>query len=133
MTDSDLLFDTWAWWEYLHGTRVGSSLATRFVRPGKCRLHTSAITFGEISARLHADGASARVAETCGSIRRMSHVWDVTSDIAQEAGLARGALRAASPDAGLTDAIVFVTARRAGARIVSADRAFRLVPGVISR
>lgn len=133
MTESDVLFDTWAWWEYLHQTSTGASLRRRFVEGDRFRLHTSAITLGEIGARLAADGTGDRVSSACGSIRRMSRVWDVTPDIAQEAGPARARLREGDRSASLADAIVFVTARRAGASIVSADPAFRGLPGVISR
>lgn len=131
MTESDLVFDTWAWWEYLHETVLGASLRTRFVSSEQYRLHSSAITLGELSARLQSDGVAERIASTCGAVRRMSHIWDVTADIAQEAGLARAKLRQASPSASLADAIILVTAQRAGARIVSADPAFRDVPGVV--
>lgn len=133
MSESDLLFDSWAWWEYLHATRAGASLARRFVTGGSYRLHTSAITFGELAGRLRADGGGDRIAVVCGAIRRTSHVWNLTSDLAQEAGVARQKLRESAPEASLADAIVYVTARRANARIVSADPAFRRVPGAITR
>ncbi len=132
MTDSDVLFDTWAWWEYLFQTPTGQSLRKRFVEGDRFRLHTSAISLGEIGARLAEDGAGDRVAAACGSIRRMSRIWDVTADIAQAAGPARRDLRSEDRSASLADSIVLVTARRAGARIVSADPAFRGVPDVIS-
>ena len=133
MTESDVLFDTWAWWEYLFQTSTGAALRQRFVEGDRFRLHTSAISLGEIGARLIEDEAGERVETTCGSIRRMSRVWDVTADIAQEAGPARARLRKVERSASLADAIVFVTARKAGARIVSADPAFRGLPDVISR
>ena len=133
MTRSDLLFDTWAWWEYLHASRTGVSLDARYVKHGSYRLHTSSISLGELAARLDADGAGDRITAACGSIRRMSHIWDVSADIAQEAGMVRKSLREVSDSANLADGIVLVTAKRAGARIVSADPAFRRVPGVISR
>lgn len=132
MIESNLLFDTWAWWEYLFGTRVGQTLREKFLEDRRCRVHTSAITLAELSARLHADQVPDRVPAACGSIRRMSHVWEVTADIAQESGAARVTLRKSSPEASLADAIIYVTARRASARIVSADPAFRSVPGVIA-
>ncbi|MCI4347281.1 MAG: PIN domain-containing protein [Thermoplasmata archaeon] len=133
MAESDLLFDTWAWWEYLHGTSVGVSLRTRFLANGRFRIHTSVISLAELSARLHTDHVGDRVPVACGSIRRMSHIWDVTADLAQEVGAARARLRNSSSAASLADAIILLTARNAGARIVSADPAFRDVPGVIAR
>ncbi|MGP8072520.1 MAG: PIN domain-containing protein [Thermoplasmata archaeon] len=134
MTESDLVFDTWAWWEVLHKTAVGLSLAERYFRSGKYRVHTSSISLGELSARLLIDGGTPEwIALMCGSIRRTSHLWDVTADIAQEAGVVRAQLREKSSSASLVDAIIYVTARKAGARIVSADPAFRGIPGVITR
>jgi predicted nucleic acid-binding protein len=133
VTESDLLFDTWAWWEYLHDTGIGRSLRERFTTHPRFRLHTSAITLGELGARLDSDGASERIPIACGAIRRTSHVWDVTADIAQEAGPARSQLRESAESASLADAIILVTSRKAGARIVSADPAFASIPGVVRR
>ena len=133
MTGSDVLFDTWAWWEYLHGTRTGESLRRRFVGPTGIHLHTSAISLAELAAKLAAEGSRNRIDLVCGSIRRASRVWDVTADLAVEGGIARAELRRSTPSASLADGIVFATARHSGARIVSADPAFRYVPGVITR
>lgn len=131
MTESDLLFDTWAWWEYLHDTEVGARLRVRYIVSGKSRIHTSAISLGEIAAQLAGQGASARVSAACGAIRRMSHIWDVTGDIAQEGGVARAKLRQHASQASLADGIILATAQRAGARIVSNDPAFNGQTGVI--
>jgi predicted nucleic acid-binding protein len=133
VSESDLLFDTWAWWEYLHGTAVGSSLKERYVVNKRFRIHTSAITLGELSAKLTAEGVRDRVVQACGAIRRLSHIWDVTPDIAEAAGPVREELRQASKTASLADALVLVTARRAGARLVSGDPAFASVPDLIKR
>ena len=131
MTESDVLFDTSAWWDYLFETPAGARLRTRFVESGRTRIHTSAISLGEIGARLSEQGAEGQIGTVCGAIRRMSRVWDITADIAQDAGPARSRLRKEAKDASLADAVVLVTAQRAGARIISSDRAFRGVPGAI--
>jgi predicted nucleic acid-binding protein len=133
VTESDLVFDTWAWVECLHGTPIGDSLRARFLDDDRFRIHTSVITLAELSARLHTDNAADRVSAACGAIRRMSHIWDVTADMAQEVGAARARLRKSSSAASLADAIILLTARNAGARVVSADPAFRDVPGVVPR
>jgi len=133
VSDSDVLFDTWAWWEYLVGTAVGTSLRERYLEGQRFRVHTSALTFGELSAKLVSDGARDRVAPACGAIRRLSHVWEVNPDIAEEAGRVRDELRRTSRTASLADAIILVTSRRAGARLVSGDPAFAGVVGVIGQ
>ncbi len=133
MNESELLFDTWAWWEYLHRTPTGVSLRHRFVESGRHRLHTSAISLGELAARLDLEEHADRVDAACGAIRRMSRIWEVTPDIAEEGGRSRRRLRQSSPSASLADGIILATARRAGARIVSGDSAFDGVPGTIRR
>jgi len=131
VSESDLLFDTRAWWEYLRASPVGESLRHRYLRGGAHRIHTSVITLAEISAKLWSEGHGDRVSATLGSIRRLSHVWEVDADIAQDAGAIRVELRKSLETASLADAIILVTSRRAGARLVSGDRAFTGVPGVI--
>ena len=133
MSESDLLFDTWAWWEYLFGTETGNALRRRFLEDRKWRIHTSAISLGEISAKMASSGARDRIVPACGAIRRLSHLWDVNADIAQEAGILRQELRRTRETASLADAIILVTSRRAGARLVSGDPAFSGVAGVIAR
>jgi predicted nucleic acid-binding protein len=133
VSDSDPLFDTWAWWEYLQGSKVGASLRDRYVSSSRFRIHTSALTLRELASKLDSDGVRERAASACGAIRRLSHLWDVTADIAEETGLLREELREHSRSASLADAVIFVTSRRAGARIVSADLAFAGVPRVVSR
>jgi len=131
VSESDLVFDTWAWWEYLRASPTGESLRGRYVRGGAYRIHTSAITLAEISAKLWSEGHGDRVSATLGSIRRLSHIWDVDADIAQEAGPIRAELRKSLTTVSLADAIILITSRRAGARLVSGDRAFSGVPGVL--
>ena len=130
--ESDVLFDTSAWWEYLFETPMGARLRARFVEGDRTRIHTSAISLGEIGARLSEQGTEGQIGMVCGAIRRMSRIWDITADIAQDAGPARSRLRRDTKDASLADAIVLITAQRAGALIVSSDRAFRGVPGTIA-
>ena len=133
VSESDLLFDTWAWWEYLRATSTGKSLRNRYLRSGAYRVHTSVITLAELSAKLWSEGHGDRASAACGSIRRLSHIWEIDADIAQDAGPARTELRKSLETASLADAIIVVTSRRAGARLVSGDPAFAQVPGIIRK
>ena len=83
MTEFDFLYDTWAWWEYLRETAIGASVRERCFQGRSARVHTSTLTIAEISALLQSANARDRAETACGAIWRMSHIWDVTADIAQ--------------------------------------------------
>ncbi len=131
MTESRVALDTWAWWEVLKGSRVGATLRDRYILHGGARPITSAISLGEVSAKLTAQGSELQVPITVASIRHRSEIVDVSSEIAVEAGVLRRELRNAAEDASLADAIVLITARRSGVRLVSMDKAFRGQPDVL--
>jgi predicted nucleic acid-binding protein len=131
VTGSDVLLDTWAWWELLRGSKKGAAIQRRFLRSGRIRVHTSAITIGEITAKLASMGERGRVDIVLGSIRRTGPIHDVTVEVARTAGLIRAVLRKSAREASLADGIVLATARSVGAQLVSADSAFKGQPDVL--
>lgn len=133
MTASDVLFDTWAWWELFGGTPLGRRLRKRYLRARAVSVHTSAITCGELTAKLVRLGQESRVQEVMATLRMRSRLHDVTPEIAEEAGRLRAVLRRAEPDAGLADAIILATARSIGALVISDDSAFTGQADVKSR
>jgi predicted nucleic acid-binding protein len=131
VNESDVLFDTWAWWEVLSGTATGRRLAHRFLRLPVGLVHTSALTLGELAAKLAREGGGDRIDSMETAIRAASRLHDVTVAIAVEGGRLREALRRNEPNASLADGIILATARDAGARLLSADRAFRGLPEIL--
>jgi predicted nucleic acid-binding protein len=132
VTESDVVLDTWAWWEVFKGSTPGTHIRRRFLGSEKVRAHTSAISVGEISAKLASLGTPGQIDASIGAMRRAGHLHDVTAELARAAGLLRAELRQTDPHASLADGIVLATARRLGARLVSADPAFRGQPDVLS-
>lgn len=130
MTVSDVAFDTWAWFEILHGTVRGARLRRRYLRNERVRIHTSSISLAEVASRLARDGQTAHVGTTLAWMEREATVHDIGPLLAREAGLAHAALRTRHPDASLADAIVLATARRTRAPLVSDDSAFEGLPDV---
>jgi predicted nucleic acid-binding protein len=129
----DVLFDTWAWWEYLGGTPTGKRLARRYVsRPG-LRLHTSILSLAEISAKLASAGQSVRTRAVLSRIEARSHVHAVPRDVVEGSGAVRAALRRRDPAASVLDALILATARHVGATLISADPAFAGEPDVQQR
>jgi predicted nucleic acid-binding protein len=130
VTGSRVAFDTWAWWEVLQGSEIGVKLATKYLPEENSRVFTSAISLGELSAKLSLQGSSLSIPVMAASVQRRSEVVDVTSDLALEAGQVRTALRRVHPSASLADALVLLTARRSGAKLISIDPAFKKEPDV---
>ncbi|MGP8075012.1 MAG: PIN domain-containing protein [Thermoplasmata archaeon] len=128
MTGSEILLDSWAWWEVLHDTATGRRIAQKFLTAPPERVHTSALTLGELAAKLMLEGDESRIDLMETAIRSVSRLHDVSPALAIEGGRLRGRLRRGERAASLADGIILATARHEGARIVSADRAFRGLP-----
>lgn len=120
-----VLLDSWAWIEILRDSATGRRLRRRYVGAPGVRAHTSVLTLAEIGAKLAAEGHQERIGPTAASLRYHGDMEEVTAADAQAAGPLRALLRKRSPGAGLVDALILATARRLGARLVSADPAFR--------
>lgn len=120
-----VVFDTWAWWEVLGGTARGRDLEGHYLKKGKVRVYTSAISLGELSAKLVARGEVRKIADMAASIRAYSDIIDVTPEIALHAGILREKLRKAEAQASLADALVMATALQHDAMVISEDPAFR--------
>lgn len=123
MTASEIVFDTWAWWEVLHGTSTGRRLQTTYLAKGK--VHSSAFVLVELAAKLAEGGLEDEVPRLLQRIATAGRIVPVDDRIAQAAGLLRARLRERDPRAGLADAVMLATARHLGCRLVSADGAFR--------
>ena len=130
MTASRVLFDTWAWWEVLQGSPTGARLKRRYLDAPGVQLLTSAITLGEVSAKLSALGKEDAIPVAMNSIRNASTVLDVSGELAVEAGILRSHLRKRSKSASLADGIILATARQEGAGVISDDSAFAGEPDV---
>jgi predicted nucleic acid-binding protein len=128
---SDIVFDTSAWWEVLRGSEAGTRLNEGYLRDSSRRVHTSAITIGELSAKLGSLGETERAERALVAIRRASELHDVTPDVAFRAGILRSELRATDGSAILADGIVVATARSIAGKLVSSDPAFRGLPDLI--
>ena len=124
MTVSDVLFDTWAWWEVLHGTPRGAALWKKYGRPSSVRIHSSLLTLAELSVKLTREGRRTRVAGALSVVESSSRVHAVSRSHAERAGPLLAALRARCPDAGLVDALILACAQELGSILISGDAAY---------
>lgn len=130
---SDVLWDAWAWWEYIFATETGARLRDTYVQADGVRVHTSALALGELVAKLVETGQGEMVERCRRGILSNSEVHAVTPDIAEAAGRLRGELRQVHPQASLADAIMLATARDLECVLVSGDGAFDGLDDVVSR
>lgn len=116
------LLDTWAWIDYWN--RIDSP--ARAYIESDCDLVISIITLAEVAQRYASQGrplVDARIAEI------LSHciMIPMTREIATLAGL----LRHREIQGGIADAIILATARSGNHMIVTGDRHFREMDGVV--
>lgn len=130
VTESEVAFDTWAWWEFLFGTPRGARLRRKFLARPQSRVHCSALSLGELAAKIYAAGWTSRVDRVLARVRARAIVHDVTPQLAAEGARLKVQLRAAHRNVGLIDGIILATARQAGARLISGDPAFGGQPDV---
>lgn len=123
VTASEVVFDTWAWWEVLHGTATGRRLQSTHLAAGK--VHSSAYVLAELAAKLTDAGREEDVPGVAHRLASAGRILPVDPLIAQEAGSLRRLLRKRDPGASLADAVMLATARSLGLKLVSADVAFK--------
>jgi predicted nucleic acid-binding protein len=125
---SEALLDTSAWWEILFATPRGKAIARRYM-DGGMRPHASALTLGEIAAKL-ATLAPERVEPAMAALRVHARVHPVSAELAEAGGVLRAELRRRVPDASLADGIILATARDLAVPLVSDDQALLGMPDV---
>lgn len=129
MTASEVVFDTWAWWEVLHGTATGRRLQSTHLAKGK--VHSCAFVLAELGAKLADADRTEELQAVVQRIASAGRIIAVDDHLAQAAGPLRKTLRKHDPEASLADAVMLAAARSLGLPLVSGDRAFRGQPGVV--
>jgi len=115
-----LVLDTWAWVEYWKGNS-----AVRDIIEGPEHKITSMITIAELE-RFYGDDRH-RMDLMVEKIQLRSRLVTIDLDIAR----AGGAVRRSMKEGGIADAIIYATARRNHAKVLTGDAHFRTLPDVI--
>lgn len=119
-----VLIDSWAWIEYFRGSEAGKK-AREYIEGGE-ELLVSTVNLAEIYRWFlkYYDEASAEKAR--GIIKRRCVIIDVDEEIAVKAAKIRHEM-----GWGLGDSIIYATARRENAKVLTGDEDFKGVEGVI--
>lgn len=116
-----VVFDSWAWWETLHGTPAGEKLARKYLEAPEVRVLTVDLAAAEISAKLARDGLASETKPALNAIEVGSEVVPISRSAAEAAGPLLLELRKTDRGASLADAVMLATAREQGAKLVSGD------------
>jgi PIN domain nuclease of toxin-antitoxin system len=117
--------DSWAWIEYLGGSRHGKSVEARFNEASQ--LWTSTVTITEVVSKYRRKGMQEDVAVR--AITTLSRIVSPGLDDAVEAGKVHSETKAKVPNFSLSDAVVLQLARRVGAKVLTGDPDFQGIEG----
>lgn len=126
-TEGDLVLDSFAWVEYFLGSRLGREV-DRQLRRSRCA--TPTIVLAELADKYTREGIP-DLARDLDFVEARTTVVPLDRGIAEGAGRLRAEMRKTAADAPLADAIVYATARRLGADVLTGDPHFRSLRGVV--
>ena len=115
-----LVVDSWAWVEYLRGSKAGRKISER-ISHGE-ELWTSVVSLTEIISKYRREGLSEQTAvEAIGSLSKLG-VPDRGDAV--EAGRIHAEVKSKSPNFGLANSFVLQLARKVGAKVLTGDPDF---------
>ena len=122
-----IVVDTYAWIEYLDGTKRGEKLRDLLMTDAE--VYTSAVTVAEIISKAKRTNRNHETARNI--IRGNSTVIDVNEPLSYETGILHAETRQTINDFGLADAYVLATAKSYSAKILTGDPHFRKIENTI--
>lgn len=115
------LIDSWAWIEYLDGTKNG--LKVKEILTQENEVFTLILSLAEIISRAKRKEKDIEGVEN--AILVNSKIINVNVEIAKNAGLLHAEMRKTIKDFGLIDAFVLLTARELKAKVLTGDEHFK--------
>lgn len=125
---SRFMLDTNAVSSFMHGRNV--ELDTRIAAHTKSTLCISAVTYGETMYGVRNRPEAVRLAAAAEILFKMVDILPWTVEVADSYGELRATMRRAGASLQALDMLIAAHAVSAGAVLVTADKAFRHVPGL---
>jgi predicted nucleic acid-binding protein len=116
-----VVVDSWAWVEYLRGSKAGKKVEQRISRGDE--LWTSVVTLTEVVSKYRREGVAEDTA--IEAISSLSRIGIPDREDAIEAGRVHAQVKSGSPNFGLADSFVLRLARKVGATVLTGDPDFR--------
>jgi len=119
--------DSSAWIEYLEGSSIGEQVWK--LLSGDNEIFVSSINVAEVVSKVTRAGKDAKIA--FDSMISNSKVFDLKVDEAREAGLLHAEMKRKNKSFGLADAMILVSARKVGGKLVTKDSHFKGISNVL--
>ena len=116
-----ILFDAYAWIEYLQGSIEGEKVHKILQGSDECL--TLTITLCEIISKVKRNKGNVEIAYE--AIHSNSRIIDPSSNVSKEAGLIHAKMREKIKNFGLVDSLLLASAKQYGAKILTGDNHFK--------
>src|SRR5271169_3760770 len=110
-----LVVDSWAWIEYLRGSKAGRRVEERITQGDE--LWTSVVSLTEVVSKYRREGLTDQTA--IEAISSLSKLGVPDRDDAIEAGRIHAGVKPGSPNFGLADSLVLGLARKIGGTVLT--------------
>ena len=121
------LIDSWAWIEYLDGTKNG--LKVKEILTEENEVFTLILSLAEIISRAKRKGKDIEGVEN--AILVNSKIINVNVEMSKQAGLLHAEMRKMIKDFGLIDAFILAVAKKLNVKIVTGDEHFKSFKNVL--
>ncbi len=116
------VLDSYAWVEYFIASEKGRKVRD-ILEARSNEVYTSVITIAEVCGKVKKENAD--VEEAYRQMLLLSKIEPITPEIAKKASSLRHEMRKKEEHFGLADAIILVTAKTIGAKVLTGDRHFK--------
>ncbi|KXB03671.1 hypothetical protein AKJ45_00980 [candidate division MSBL1 archaeon SCGC-AAA261F19] len=119
---SGVLFDTYAWIEYLEGSEEGKT-AEKFLEDRGTEVYTSILAIGELSDAFHRGGVDTELdwGEIQDFIQMNSVIVDLNVEEMADAGKLKVEKRKELRDFGLIDVMILKSSKKLDAKLLTGD------------
>ncbi len=120
--------DSWAWMEYLEGSKPGEKVRLRIADRGN-EIFTHVVSVAEIVSKVRRKERDTEAA--WNAITSNSKMFQIDEIASRDAGLLHAAIRSKNSNFGLADAFVLSAARKVGGKVLTGDPDFRGLEDVV--
>ena len=122
------IIDSYAWIEYLNGGASGEKV-NKIIKEENNEIITLALNISEVISKTKRMNRNADLAYE--SIISNAEFFDITPEIAKEAGLLHSQLRKQNQSISIADTLMMISSEALSARIVTKDNHFKNFKGVV--
>lgn len=116
------VLDSYAWIEYFIASAKGG-IVKEIIENRRNEIITSVITVAEVCGKAKKENEDVNEAYT--QMLVLSKIEPISPETAKQAGIVKQEMRKKHENFGLADAIILVTARAIGAKVLTGDRHFK--------